>query len=135
MQLDQARLVIDQSRFCIGSGQKSRNVLLVIACLCTASTNMTALWLCVSHKLHARIRNTFMRRMYNHWLQEIQQERLRLQSEQVPQVDSPEASNSKQQVAKAKILIVAQEVCIQLAPATTFLSAPRVTQPSFQSEV
>ena len=76
-----------------------------------------------------------MRRMYNHWLQEIQQERLRLQSEQVPQVDSPEACNSKQQVAKAKILIVAQEVCIQLAPATTFLSAPRVTQPSFQSEV
>ena len=54
-------------------------------------------------------------------LQEIQQERLRLQSEQPPQADLHQASNNKQQVAQAKILIVAQEVYIQLACATTFL--------------
>ena len=62
-----------------------------------------------------------MHRMPIRDLQEIQQERLRLQSEQLPQADSHQASNNKQQVAKAKILIVAQEVCIQLAYATTFL--------------
>lgn len=62
-------------------------------------------------------------------MQEIQQERLCLQSDQLPEGEPPEASNSKQQIAEAKILIVAQEVCNHLSPPVC-----AVTQPSFQSE-
>ena len=43
-------------------------------------------------------------------MQEIQQERLRLQSDQPPEGDSLQASTVKQEVAEASILVVAQEV-------------------------
>ena len=95
---------------------------LVSVCLCTASTDRIDLWLGVRNELHASIGNIFTHQFKSiYWLQEIQQERLRLQSEQLLQADSLGAGNGKQQAAKAKILIVAQEVCIQLACSTTFL--------------
>jgi len=43
-------------------------------------------------------------------VQEIQQERLRLQTDTLPEGDSVQASAVKQQIAGAQILIVAQEV-------------------------
>ncbi len=43
-------------------------------------------------------------------LQEIQQERERLQADQLPESDSLQASTAKQEVAEAPILVVAQEV-------------------------
>ena len=43
-------------------------------------------------------------------MQEIQQERLRLQTDTLPEADSLQASAVKQQIGEAQILIVAQEV-------------------------
>ncbi len=43
-------------------------------------------------------------------VQEIQQERLRLQTDTLPEGDSVQASAVKQQIGEAQILIVAQEV-------------------------
>ncbi|KAL0051045.1 hypothetical protein WJX82_001096 [Trebouxia sp. C0006] len=49
-------------------------------------------------------------------LQEVQQERLRLQTDTLPEADSLQASAVKQQIGEAQILIVAQEArtCLQL---------------------
>lgn len=43
-------------------------------------------------------------------VQEVQQERLRLQTDTLPEADSLQASAVKQQIGEAQILIVAQEV-------------------------
>ena len=53
-----------------------------------------------------------------HWLavQEIQQERLRLQSEQPSETATSHAGPSKLEVSQASILIVAQEVCTPRFP-------------------
>lgn len=48
--------------------------------------------------------------MTAYWLQEIQQERVRLQTDEPSEDDSLQASTVKQKVSEAPILIVAQEV-------------------------
>ena len=44
------------------------------------------------------------------WLQEIQQERLRLQTDHLAETGSLHGSGIKQDIAKASVLVVAQEV-------------------------
>ena len=52
-------------------------------------------------------------------VQEVQQERLRLQTDTLPEADSLQASAVKQQIGEAQILIVAQEVTNLPLPSRT----------------